>query len=128
MPLTMKILALDLGAKKTGLAIAQEGFIFGRGIACGWNHLDELAGTIKGVINIDKIDKIIAGVPKSQSGEAADKVKKVIGDLQELIILEIEEVDETLTSKAAQERIGGNGKYDDDEEAAKIILEDYLKK
>ena len=124
----MKILALDLGAKKTGFAIAQEGFVFGRGIACGWNHLDELAGTIKGIINIDKIDKIIAGVPQSQSGDAAEKVRKIISDLQELIILEIEEVDETLTSKAAQSRISGNGKYDDDEEAAKILLEDYLRK
>lgn len=127
----MKILAIDLGEKKTGLAMWQEGFVVGAGtiagIASGEKFLDEL----KAIIKKEEISKLVVGVPHSKSGQAAKNARTTIESIKKATKLPIKEVDETLTSKAAQERLGGKharlaGRREDDEEAAKIILEDYL--
>lgn len=123
----MKILALDLGTRRSGVAVAQESFIFGRGTISGWENWQLFIDELKGTIAKENIKKIVVGIPHSVSDEAAEKVRNIIGKIKKEIDINIEEIDETLTSKEAQRRAGTN-RGDDNEEAAKIILEDYLKK
>lgn len=127
----MILLGLDLGAKRTGVAVAKEGHIFTRDTIVGWDSYDQLSKQISDIIRDDKIDKVIAGVPESASGDAAHNVITVIGKLEKDIGASIEQVDETLTSMEAGRRLqnikeSNHGNKDDNREAAKIILEDYL--
>lgn len=125
----MKILALDLGSRRTGVAIAHVNFIFGRGTICGWEDWERFTRELKEQITKEKINKIIVGVPHSVSGEAAKRVQNIINKIKkEFDNIKIEEIDETLTSAEARRRIGAGIKIDDNEEAAKIILEDYIGK
>lgn len=124
----MKILALDLGSRRTGVAVAQENFIFGRGTICGWEEWERFTRELEEQITKEKINKIVVGIPHSVSGDAAKRVRNIIDKIKkEFDNIKIEEIDETLTSKEAQRRAGYN-QGDDNEEAAKIILEDYLRK
>jgi putative transcription antitermination factor YqgF len=119
----LKLLALDLGQKKTGLALAEEGFVIGRGVISGWGEWDKLVGDLGKILKEEKIDSLVVGVPKSPSGDAEAEYRLMIGKIKDKFHLKVEEIDETLTSHAARQRVGHDG---DDEEAAKIILEDYL--
>jgi len=124
----MKILGLDLGTRRSGMAIAEEDFIFGRGTISGWENWQLFIDELKGAIAKENIKKIVVGIPHSASGEAAQKAREVVDRIKkEIGDITIDEIDETLTSKEAQRRAGTN-RGDDNEEAAKIILEDYLKK
>ncbi len=119
-----KILALDLGANKTGLALATEGFVVGRGVIGGYNDLTKLFSDLAEVIKKEgEVGKIVIGIPRSKSGEREKAYRTYINALNKEFGLAIETVDETLTSREARAR---GARAQDDEEAAKIILEDYL--
>jgi len=123
----MKILALDLGSRRTGLAMAQESFVLGRGTVAGWDGWEKMIAALHEIVDQEKPKILVAGVPHSVSGEAAEHIRKLIQLLQKELKLPIKEVDETLTSVEARQRFSKNLAVDDDEEAAKIILEDYLR-
>jgi len=127
----MIILGLDLGEKRTGVAIAKEGHIFGRETISGWGNYDELLEQVRGVIDGDRIDNVVVGIPKSTSGDAEGKVTNIINKLESDTCFKFHTIDETLTSVEAGRRhfnaVGeNNGNKDDNRESAKIILEDYL--
>jgi len=123
----MTILALDLGAKRTGVAVAKEGHVFGRDTIAGWENYEELLSNIRDIISTDNTEKVVVGVPKSQSGDAERRVVDIADKLQSSTGVTFDKVDETLTSSEANRRLGSsNGEKDDNAEAAKIILEDYL--
>lgn len=119
----LKLLALDLGQKKTGLALADEGFVVGRGVISGWGEWTKFLDDLGRVLERDKISGLVVGIPKSPSGDAEREYRQMIDKIKNKFHLPVEEIDETLTSYAARQRVGHDR---DDEEAAKIILEDYL--
>jgi putative transcription antitermination factor YqgF len=123
----MAILAIDLGEKKCGLARTDEQFVVGGGVAAGYGAYDRFIDTIKSVVGNYKIDRLVIGVPKSKSGEQADKYGAIIDRIKADTNLPVTTVDETLSSFEARRRQPSNiPNGDDDEAAAKIILEDYL--
>lgn len=127
----MILLGLDLGAKRTGVAVAKEGHIFGRDTIAGWENYGELSGQLLDIAQNEKIDKAVVGVPKSVSGDAERNIIDIIKKLERDAGITFIKIDETLTSVEAGRRLSGavgekNDKKDDNREAAKIILEDYL--
>ncbi|HOE74491.1 MAG TPA: Holliday junction resolvase RuvX [bacterium] len=120
----MKILALDLGEKRTGLALLKEGFILGAGVIAGYQNLEKMFTQLAGVIKKENVTRAVYGLPCSKSGEQEKKYKAIAQQISQRYQLPLEGVNETLTTVEAQRR--GGKQCDDNEEAAKIILEDYL--
>ena len=122
------ILAIDLGAKKTGLALATEGFVLGKGKISGFDNWQSLVGELRDVIKKNDVNYLVVGIPYSRSGERARRYRGLTRRLYRQLRLPVATIDETLTSFEAARRDQSRGTKggDDDEAAAKIILEEYI--
>lgn len=136
----MKILGLDIGEKRIGVAMADGKIASAYAVI----KIDDLAKAILEVSRIvrqENIEKIIIGIPKNlPAGEAgqdtlqADKIHKFALELAKVINLPIEYIDETLTSKEAERILSSSGleptsekyKQEVDKISAKLILEQYI--
>lgn len=124
-------IALDVGEKRIGVAIASTGVK----IAIPLTTLD-VDGTeireIARVIAEENVDVIVIGYPRNQSGETtaqtayAESFGAQIEGMAPTIVFQ----DESLTSVMAENQLKASGgtytKGDIDARAAAIILQDYL--
>jgi putative holliday junction resolvase len=131
-----RILALDFGLKRTGLAITDENNI----IASGLKTVDskQLITEIKLIINTKNIGVIVLGEPKRLNNEPTHITKNVylLFDVlkKEFPLLEVVLHDERFTSKMASQAISMSGlsknkKQDKgliDEVSATILLQSYM--
>lgn len=123
----MKVLGIDYGTKRIGLAISDETQVLAR-------ELDILSPkefwqSIKELVAAEAIEKIVLGLPIGMSGQDTDKtleVQQFRDKLKKLLSIEIEFMDERLTSVMAQEVAGTDQNIDS--LAAQIILQNYLDK
>lgn len=123
----MKILGIDYGAKRIGLAISDESFTLARELDIlspkeFWGQLDQL-------ISSQQIGTIVLGWPLNMSGEKTKKTEEVASFKLRVVSetgLPVEIMDERLSSQMA-EHIKGNNK-DLDSLAAQILLQNYLDK
>ena len=133
----MKILSIDHGDKKTGLAISDENEkLASRFLTVENKSADNLIKEIKKIVLENNIQKIILGIPIGFKGESAQtlNIKEFSAKLNENIEISLIEVNEIFTSKMAEENLRKAGvkgeeiKKTIDQEAARIILQDYLNK
>lgn len=131
------IIALDVGDKKVGVAIAAEGSF----IATPHATFDRVGGRaekeILSLIARHKIERMIVGLPLSDTGEKNEQCSKVENfcrRLQKRVKIEIYFVDEYATSFDAEEKLrlsGASGKHLKksgrlDAASAALILQAYL--
>jgi len=129
-----RILALDYGQKRIGVAISDElgiiassvGFIANKG-------KKHFIPEIKDLCQKHSVAKMIVGLPKSLSGDHTQQTvvtEKFIKLLKAELEVTIEDVDERLTSVMAKQFATGKGKRHKDEDidsaAARVMLQDYL--
>jgi len=136
----MKLLGIDYGSKKVGIAVSDDGatLAFPRKIIANDNKLfDEL----KSLINEEKIDAIVFGESVNQEGED-NPIMVDIQKFKELLDRELKlpmfMQKESFTSVHAQQPIKSEKpkarktkkavKKDDDQSAAALILQRYLDK
>lgn len=131
-----RILALDYGKKRTGIAVSDPLQIIARGLETV--DTDELIGYLKKYFKEEEVEKVIIGYPLNFDDtptHATPIVEKFIGKYKHVFPhIDIEKVDERLSSKMASQAIAGMGlKKKDREEkglidtvAATILLQDYL--
>ena len=131
----MRILGVDYGEKRIGLAVSDESeTLASRFLTLKNKSLKNSAEEIKKIISEENIKKIVVGVPVGFKGESGQTktVRKFIGELKKNINAPIMEVNEIFTSKMAEENLIKAGVKDIkkviDQEAARIILESYLEK
>jgi len=131
-----RILALDYGKKRTGVAITDPLQI----IATGLDTVDtgELIGYLKKYMAAEPVEKVLIGYPLNMDDSPTDAtplVEKFIGKFQHVFPdLPIEKADERMTSKLASAAISGMGlkkkarerKDLIDTVSAVIILQEYL--
>ena len=128
---TGKILAIDWGEKRIGLAVSdpEQKFVFTRPAV---NTIDNVQCTID---NEDVVG-IVIGLPLRLDGTESETTKKVREFAEQLSIvnctLPIILFDESLTSHAASEYDGDRKRHKKqlsnlDSESAKILLENFLK-
>ncbi len=131
----MKILAIDYGTKRIGLAISDETQTLAREYAI-WsagNDNAEFWQKLEPLIQQEGIEKIVLGMPINMSGETTQKseeVQKFNDQLQQRLTIPVELVDERLSSVMA-EQISQDGSGDHqniDSLAAQIFLQNYLNK
>src|SRR4030042_5379345 len=124
-----KLLGIDYGEKKVGLAIADTETRIASPYKILTNDKD-LLGKIKDICLKEEIGKIIVGVPltlKSASSRQTNIVLKFIDKLKKATYIEITEQDERLSSAYAKSLMKEMKiKHMDDDVAAMIILQSYL--
>lgn len=132
----MKILAVDLGRSRTGIAVSDigESFAFPRD-CIKEKDTEALVEKICEVAVNERVKQIVVGLPKNMDGslgekaqectEIADKIKSASG-------LPVDMYDERCTTVIAHNMLRGNGlkekKHKDivDSAAAVLILESYM--
>ena len=136
----MRILALDIGVKRIGIAFADTKVR----IAIPRDMIpvdgEELAAIAKNY-RLEKAELIVAGLPRNNQGEETQQTQYVRDFIQKLQTYFAEQEktqlfvrfqDESLTSVMAEARFGNNISRNDratgkvDAEAAAIILQDFI--
>ena len=128
---TRNLLALDVGEKRIGMAMADTAVRIA--VPFGWlEHTETILTDLAEVLLRHEIDVIVVGYPRNQSGEPTKQtayVEEFVKTIAELDIdAEIVYQDESLTSVQAEARLGTRikNKGEIDAEAASIILQDYM--
>ncbi len=129
----MKILAIDYGTKRIGIAISDETQTLAReyGIWSADNDNAEFWQKLEPLIQDEGIERVVLGMPVNMSGETTQKseeVQKFNDQLQQRLNIPIELVDERLSSVMAEQISGqGSGAHENiDSLAAQIFLQNYL--
>lgn len=135
-PIMPRILSIDYGGKRTGLAVTDPLKI----IATGLTAVDtkDLFSYLKEYFAKEPVEKVIIGMPKHADGNDTHATPLVKGFItrfkKEFPLIPIETVDEQFTSKLAVRALidSGVSKKDRrnkklvDEMSATIILQEYL--
>ncbi|MDG3583607.1 Holliday junction resolvase RuvX [Galbibacter pacificus] len=131
-----RILAIDFGGKRTGIAVTDELQIIASGLTTV--PTAELLSFLKEYTSKETVDAIVVGQPKRLNNEFSDieaEIRLFIHKLKEEIPkMEIERIDERFTSKMAfQSMIDSGVKKKNrrkkellDEVSATLILQSYL--
>ena len=132
----MRILALDHGTKRIGVALSDELKMIGQPLE--FIEAEPFAGflvRLKELIRTKEVELILVGMPRNMDGsygEAAAKVREFVAVLKETITVPLRLWDERLTSTQANRLlIAGNVRRGDrkekvDKMAAAILLQSYL--
>ena len=126
----MKILGLDIGEKRIGIAISDRD----EKISAPYGIIDNDSNfktNIEKIINEYNIKKIVIGMPYTLKGDIGTQARKVIQFVKENINFEnvdIDYFDERFTSSIPEYEIKKSKmkKKDIDKLSAAIILQDYL--
>lgn len=134
----MRILSIDYGEKRLGLAVSDELRLTARPLATILRIPKEKSvARIKQYVEELEVTLVIVGLPirlDGSIGDAALRVEKFVSSLKNILPCPVITWDEKLTSYEAQERMRDCGlnlsqrRSRIDEFAALIILEDYLTK
>lgn len=130
----MVILCLDYGDRYVGVAVTDlEGQIALRQGVIDQKKEEPMARILE-LVRKERALKVIVGVPKGMAGQMTEQTQKTLSFMEALRVklgakLEVEGVDEVFTSKEARRQLKAEGGRPNDEhmEAARIMLEDYLK-
>ena len=131
-----KVLGIDYGTKRTGIAITDEMQIIASGLTTVETHtLDDF---ISNLVQKETIEYFVVGDPKNLDGTATDSTSHVNSFVkrikQRYPEIPIHQVDERFTSKIAKQSILASGikkkarqdKALVDQVSATIILQNYL--
>ncbi len=125
----MRILGLDIGDKRIGVAISDELEIISTPLEVISND-KKVKEKLQKLINEYKIKKIVVGMPYTLRGEVGIQAKKVINFVEDIVIsagIEVNYIDERYTTKIPLKLLEKNSKSKIiDKFSASIILKDYL--
>ncbi len=127
-----QILALDIGAKRIGVAVASLMAHLPRPLATLDNDI-KFFTELQAIIESESIGAIIVGLPRDMNGNLTQQTRdteKFVEDLKTKFDLPFIFQDEALTSQKAKDEFEARGvpysKGDLDALAATFILEDFL--
>ena len=131
-----KVLGIDFGTKRTGIAITDAMQIIAGGLTTVLTHL--LDDFIADLVQKENIESFVVGDPKNLDGSNTDSTGHVNGFVKRLQktypTIPVYKIDERFTSKIAKQSIlaggikkkGRQNKALVDEVSAIIILQNYL--
>lgn len=131
-----RILAIDYGIKRTGIAVTDDFQIIASGLTT--IPSSELIAFLKDYFKNNSVEKVIVGEPKQMNGEPSQSAE-IIEQFLNVFIKEfpqmpVDRIDERFTSKMAFQTMIDSGlkkrqrqnKALIDEIAATIMLQDYM--
>lgn len=131
-----RILSIDYGIKRTGIAVTDEFQIIASGLTT--IPSETVITFLKDYFSKEKVEKVIIGEPKQMNGQPSESTeiieKFVVKFKSEFPEMKLDRVDERFTSKMAFQTMIDSGlkkkqrqnKALVDEIAATIMLQDYL--
>jgi len=130
-----RILALDYGTKRTGIAVTDELQLIASGLTTV--NTNELLPFLKKYLETEDVALILLGEPKRLNNVASDvevNIQKFRESLEKMTSIPIKRVDERFTSKIAAQSMLDSGMTKKqrknkallDEISATIILQSYL--
>ncbi|HHY85000.1 MAG TPA: Holliday junction resolvase RuvX [Verrucomicrobia bacterium] len=132
----MRILALDHGTKRIGVAISDEMKLIAQPLEfIPAEPFADVVARLKTLIREKEVELVLLGMPRNMDGSygpAAMKVQEFAAALRDALTVPIQTWDERLTSQQAQRfLIEGNVRRKDrktkvDKTAAAILLQSYL--
>jgi len=132
----MRILAIDHGTKRMGIAISDEMLTIAQPLEyIAAEPLDKFFDRLKQIIADKQISLIVVGVPRNMDGTygpAAARVQEFVTALKEAVTVPIKTWDERLTSVQANRYLieadvrRSRRKEKVDKTAAAILLQSYL--
>ena len=132
----MRILALDHGTKRVGVAVSDELKVIAQPLEyIPAGRFADFLTRLKDIIREKEVELILIGMPRNMDGSygpAALKVQEFVAVLQDAIAIPIKTLDERLTTVQAHNAlIQGNVRRDKrkekvDKTAAAILLQSYL--
>lgn len=132
-----RILAIDLGRKRVGLAISDPLGSFALGLeTLQRTQKTDLPAEIGAVCSKKNIGAIVLGLPVNMDGtegKKAEESRQLAAILEEKLALPVMLIDERLTSKLAEQQLIAEGfkpsrdKGKVDQRSAEIILNDFFK-
>ena len=132
----MRILAIDYGQKRTGIAVTDEMQLIASGLTT--IPSETVPDFLKNYFEKEKVEKVIIGEPKQMNNEPSQSAPVIDAFVERFRQLfpqvQVERVDERFTSKMAFQTMIDSGlkkkqrqnKALIDEIAATILLQDYL--
>ena len=97
-----KVLAIDFGTKRIGLAISHHGLAEPLKIIA---NNDQVSKQIKQIVDREKADLILVGLSENQM---AQKTEQFVRELKKIVTVPIEFADETLSSQNIQQRLASS--------------------
>jgi putative Holliday junction resolvase len=132
----MRILAIDYGTKRIGIAISDELKMLAHPLEfIPAQPFDGFVERLRALLREKEVELMLVGMPRNMDGSygpAALKVQEFVGVLKNLFTVPIQMVDERLTSVQAQRFLHEAGvktrdqKGKVDQMAATLILQGYL--
>ena len=131
-----RILALDFGSKRTGIAVTDEIKLIASGLTTVTTP--ELLNFLSNYFEAENVELVLVGEPRQKDGTHSSievEIQKFLKKFQKLFpVMEVKRVDERYTSKMAFQSMIDNGlkkkqrqnKALIDEISATIILQEYL--
>lgn len=130
----MRIMGLDIGERRIGVAVSDELEIISAPLVVYENDKNVI-GKIKDLVNKYHIKNIAVGLPytlKGEIGKQAEKVISFVNALKKEIKIDIDYIDERYTTKIPVKLMEKGSKKKAagtiDKFSAAIILSDYLKR
>src|SRR5205814_1325481 len=132
----MRILAIDHGTKRMGIALSDElGMIAQPLKFIEAEPFAKFLDRVKEILREKEVELILIGMPRNMDGSygpAALKVQEFVAVLKDAVAVPIQTVDERLSSVQAQKFLRDAGKKSKqqrgqvDQTAAAILLQSYL--
>lgn len=132
----MRILGLDFGSKRIGVALCDELGLTGQGLTTiVWKNRDQVLDTLEGLVRNYNVEKIVIGYPvrlDGTEGIECEKVNRFARLLEIRLSIPVIRWDETLSSRTAEDILiesrvrREKRKKIVDKIAAAILLQSYL--
>ena len=126
----MKVLALDYGSARTGVAVSDATGTVARPV-----EVVERAGSEKGLARLaelarrEEVERVVVGLPVTLGGERgsqAAETDRFVEALRDAIRLPVETWDERFTTRLAEASAAGGSRAGEDALAAAHLLTTYL--
>ena len=132
----MRILGLDFGTKRIGVAMSDELLLTAQGLdTIQRKELKSDLAMIKGIIDSNGVNEVIVGLPLNMNGTYSEKTREAVlfvDELEKTISVPVKTWDERLTSMQADRAMleldmsRAKRRKLSDKLAAQIILQSYL--
>jgi putative Holliday junction resolvase len=132
----MRFLAIDLGDKRTGIAIGDDELAMAQPVCVLEVPIGKLLiNAIVKTIDEQGVDELVIGLPLNMDGSPGQRVfitNEFAKELKAVTKMQLHFQDERLTSSAAEEKLSGSGKTHKQKKkirdalAAAEILNDFL--
>ena len=124
----MKVLALDFGSARTGVAVSDPTGTIARpaGIVERAATEDGI-GRISALVEAEAVDRVVVGMPltlRGDRGEQAAETEQFVATLREALAVPVETFDERFTTDLAEQTSNGSAAVD--ALAAAHLLSSYL--